>query len=163
MAGAKKPRKKKATQNPAQSKRRESIREQKELSEHATKAVDTCKEMIEHFDTAVQSVYPNLTGKEIEEWETIRDRALEDIGVFHEDIKRVNEEVTTQIDKAYKGDKINEKEVVELFGKVLGFADISENVVNYMSNTEATLQEFVEEVNGKLKEVDVQVGENNGQ
>ena len=71
--------------------------------------------------------------------------------------------MTTQIDKAYKGDKINEKEVVELFGKVLGFADISENVVNYMSNTEATLTEFVEEVNGKLKEVDVQVGENNGQ
>ena len=63
MAGAKKPRKKKATQNPAQSKRRESIREQRELSEHATKAVDTCKEMIEHFDTGVESVYPNLKGK----------------------------------------------------------------------------------------------------
>lgn len=152
MAVAKKPRKKKPSVTPAVKEYREAIREQKVLANEANKAINTCVEMLDYFDKEIEPVKDVFTIKETEDYNNIRDRALKDIETFKGELDRVTEDVKQGIEETYKGNKINEDKKLELFGKVIGYGEVTENVVNYIANTESLLTQFTEEFNAARAE-----------
>lgn len=152
MAVAKKPRKKKPSVIPAVKERRQAIREQKELVAEANKAIDTCVEMLDYFDKEISPVKEEFTEKEAEDYKGIRERALKDIEDFRGELEKVDEEVKKGIEETYEGDKVNVEKKLDLFSKVIGYGEVTENVVNYIANTESILTQFTEEFNAARAE-----------
>lgn len=147
MAAANKPRKKKSNVNPAQKERRVAIKDKKELHEQAERAIDQCQEMIEHFHQQVEPVFGEFTEEEKTNFNEIIERGRKDIGEFRTHLSKTDEKVDARIESTYKDNKIHPEEKLKLFEDVIGYAETVETVVNYMTNMDTELTDFVEKFN----------------
>lgn len=150
MATSQKPRKKKPSVSPAEKERRQAYRDQKELQGYVENALSTCESSFNDFLASIKDIWGGFTQEEKEELEGIEKTFRADLQKFREESRDNDDKVAQAIELAFKDNKVNIEKKLAIMQDVITYQEITERVLNYMHETDATLSDFTSRYNARI-------------
>lgn len=150
MATSQKPRKKKPSVSPAEKERRQAYRDQKELQGYVENALSTCETSFDNFMASIKDIWDGFLPEEKEELEGIEKTFRADLQKFRDEARENDAKVAQAIELAFKDNKVNIEKKLAIMQDVITYQEITERVLNYMHETDATLSDFTARYNARI-------------